>query len=100
MRPGSTVSARALISFLQAGSSGPMAAIAPSSMAISLEAQRSTRSNIAYKPETNVHGSVNILRNDRFIGVVAQPSGTAQKKHGGGNSGGEDHRVVPGAAHH
>ena len=43
-------------------------------------------------------GGFYVLRENVFVGVVAEAGGTAEEEHGGGDDGGENHGIVAGSA--
>src|SRR5258708_12579253 len=45
-------------------------------------------------------GRLYILWQDGFVRMMAEAAGAAKEEHGGGNRGGENHRVVAGSAGH
>src|SRR5947207_8707420 len=114
MRPGSTVRPRASISCVAPGSSGAMALMRPSSIAMSAVAvfsvvtivpPRTTRSVTVHLPlfkkmHTGVKRCGHVFDQHVFVRMMAHASWGAQKQHNGGNFCGQNHGIVSCAAGH
>src|SRR5947209_19786257 len=112
MRPGSTVRPRASISCAAPGSSGAMALIRPSSIAMSAVAvfsvvtivpPRTTRSVTVRLPlfekmYTGVQRCGHVFDQYIFVRMMAHASWPAQKQHNGGDFCGQKHGSVSCAA--
>src|SRR5580692_276475 len=94
-----------MISSAAPGSSGPIATILPSSIAMSAASPRTTRSGMTLlqkldKSNPAIERGGYIAGQNRFIGMMANAAGAAQEQHRGGHAPRNNHGIVAGAARH